>query len=160
MSLWEPGEPVCGHIAIVQDITERKKAEEALRASDGLVRLFIEHAPAALAMFDREMRYLHVSRRWRNVFCLGDIDLRGRSHYEVFPELPERWKEAHRRGLSGEILKEESDRFERADGTVQWKCWEIRPWHNETGAIGGIVIFSEDVTERDYRRTFAKRKND
>jgi PAS domain S-box-containing protein len=126
---------------------ERKRAEEALRESQEILRLFIEHAPAALAMFDREMRYLAVSNRWIVDYHLGDADIIGRSHYDVFPEIPERWKAVHHRALEGEILRADEDRFVRADGTVQWVWWEVRPWYAADGAIGGIVIFAEDITE-------------
>jgi len=135
-------------IGINADITERKQAEEALRERESLLRLFIEHAPVSLAMFDREMRYLNVSRRWLLDYNLGDRDLRGLSHYEVFPEIPEKWKTVHRRGLAGETVHEDSDRFERADGSVQWLRWEVRPWHDSRGNVAGIVIFTEDITER------------
>jgi PAS domain S-box-containing protein len=128
------------------DVTERKAVEDSLRESQNLLRLFIEHAPAGLAMFDREMRYLHASRRWLSDYGLDEGAIRGRTHYELFPEIPERWKEAHRRGLSGETVREEIDRFDRADGSVQWLRWEIRPWHNSLGAVGGIVIFAEELT--------------
>ena len=127
---------------------ERKQAEDALRESEARLRLFIEHAPAALAMFDREMRYLSVSRRWLTDYSPREPDLIGLSLYEVFPEIPESWKEVHRRGLAGEVVSADSDRFEREDGAVQWVRWEVRPWRDATDAVGGIVIFTEDITER------------
>jgi PAS domain S-box-containing protein len=126
----------------------RAQAEEALRESEELLGLFVEHAPAALAMFDEEMRYLYASHRWKEDYNLGDRELRGISHYQIFPEIPEEWKEAHRRGLAGEVLCVDEDRFERADGTLQWIRWEIRPWRHTDGKVGGIVIFSEDTTRR------------
>lgn len=122
-------------------------AGEALRASEERMRLFIEHAPAALALFDREMRYLCVSNRWLSDFKLEQLDLTGVSHYQIFPEFPEQLKEVHRRALYGEVLRGECDRFDRLDGTVQWLRWEVRPWHDATGAVAGIIIFGEDITE-------------
>ncbi|MGA3102768.1 MAG: PAS domain S-box protein, partial [Terracidiphilus sp.] len=113
-----------------------------------LLRLFIEHAPVALAMFDSQMRYLYASQRWLVDYGLGDRDLRGLSHYDVFPEISAEWKDAHRRGLAGEVIRKEADRFERADGTLQWVRWELRPWNDAAGKVGGIVIFTEDISER------------
>ncbi len=109
---------------------------------------FVEHAPAALAMFDDRMRYLCCSRRWKTSHRIeDDRDIIGSSHYEVIPEIPEAWRQAHRRGLSGEVLRAEADRFERSDGSVQWIRWEILPWKNAAGKVGGILIYVEDVTE-------------
>lgn len=125
-----------------------ERSETARMESESRFRLFIEHAPAALAMFDREMRYLCASRQWRTDYRLGDRDLTGVSHYEIFPEIPEHWKQAHRRALAGEVLREENERFERADGSVQWVRWEARPWRDRDGKVGGIVIFADEVSER------------
>ena len=139
---------IVGASKIIRDITERKRAEKALEASQQQLQLFIEHAPASLAMFDSQMRYLSVSRRWLADYGLEERQLRGLSHYEVFPEIPENWKEIHRRGLAGETLGAEEDRFQRADGSVQWLRWEVRPWRKADGKVGGVIIFTEDITER------------
>jgi PAS domain S-box-containing protein len=109
---------------------------------------FIQKSPSAIAMFDREMLYLAASRRWMETLSLGSRDITGLSHYELFPEIPEHWKVTHRRCLAGETLCEDEDRFVRIDGSVQWFRWEVQPWITENGVVGGIVIFSEDITER------------
>jgi PAS domain S-box-containing protein len=117
---------------------------------DDIFRLFIDHTPVAIAMFDREMKYLAVSRRWMEDFSLGDEDIIGVSHYELMRDIPDKWKIAHRKGLSGETIKNDEDRFERDDGTIYWLKWEVLPWHSNNGLIGGIIIFSEDISK--YKR--------
>ncbi|WP_246599014.1 bifunctional diguanylate cyclase/phosphodiesterase [Methylogaea oryzae] len=134
---------MCG---IVQDITDRKTAEELALQKQQLFKLFIDYAPAALAMFDRDMRYLAVSRRWLEDYRLGEQSILGRSHYEVFPEIPERWKEIHARCMEGEVIRCESDPFARLSGDIQWLRWEVRPWWKGE-AVGGIVILTEDISQ-------------
>lgn len=135
-------------LGTIQDITERKLTELALRETRDVLQLFIEHAPAALAMFDKNMCYLAASRRWLQTYKLESRSVRGRSHYELIPEIPEKWKDAHRRGLAGENLKADDDRFERSDGTVQRVQWEIIPWRSGDGSVDGIIIFAEDVSKQ------------
>jgi PAS domain S-box-containing protein len=134
-------------LASIRDITESKRMDAKLRNSEEIFRLFIENAPAAMAMFDQDMRYLAVSRRWRHDYNLAG-EIIGRSHYEVFPEIPPHWKEIHRLCLAGAVETSEGEYFQRADGTPQWLKWEVRPWRDTNGEIGGIVIFTEDITER------------
>lgn len=132
----------------VEDISERKQAEDKLVRNEKVLRLFVEHSPAAIAMFDRNMHYIVASRRFLKDYNIGEKNVIGRSHYEIFPEIPERWKEIHRRCLAGAIEKSEEDPFPRADGKMDWVRWEIRPWHEKEGEIGGIILFSEVITER------------
>ena len=132
---------------LAADLLARARTEDELRASGERLRLFIAAAPVGIAMFDRNMRYLAVSRRFlENYHLVGNIV--GRSHYEVFPEIPQRWREIHRRCLAGETLASDEDPFLRANGRMYWIRWKIQPWFDAAGKIGGIVVFSEDVTAR------------
>lgn len=131
------------------ELVERRQTEVALKERESLLRLFAQYAPAGIAMLDREMRYVMASQRWVDEYELGSVEsLIHRSHYDLFPEIPERWRQIHQRCLAGAIEKCDDDPFIRANGKKQWISWEIRPWHTATGEIGGIVIFSIDVTLR------------
>ena len=66
----------------------------------------------------------------------------------VFPEIPERWKEIHRRCLAGETLEAEEELFRRSNGQIDWVSWKMHPWHLDSGEIGGAILFTEVVTER------------
>lgn len=134
--------------ATARDVTNLKRAEAELRHSEQMLRVFVKHTPAALAMFDREMRYLAVSDRWRVDYRLGGADLLGRSHYEVFPEIAEHWKEVHRRCLEGGVEQADEDPFPRLDGTLDWVRWEVRPWYTTREEIGGLLMFTELITDR------------
>lgn len=134
---------------IVQDITENRLREQRLREREEQLSLFIEHTPAPIAIFDREMRYLATTRMWRETYGRGEQETRGRSHYEIFPDLDEGKREAHRRGLAGEIVRGTADDdCWSADGGNRFVNWDVVPWRTADGAVGGIIVFIEDVTER------------
>lgn len=134
-------------IAMVEEITDKKAAEEALQAREDLLKIFVKNVPVGVAMLDRDMRYLQVSDRWCADYSIDSSQVLGRSHYELFPDIPERWKEMHKRALAGETLRAEEDRWDRK-GSTAWIHWELRPWRAPSGIVGGILIFAEDITPR------------
>ncbi len=143
-----------GLSAIVRDITERLRLQAQtsltrdLQESENRLKQFIERAPGGIAMFDTEMRCLAASRRWCQDYSVSRTEIIGRSHYEVFPEITQAWKEIHRRALAGETLHADEDPFVRTDGSTQWIKWEVGPWLTISGEIGGIVIVAEEITAR------------
>jgi diguanylate cyclase (GGDEF)-like protein/PAS domain S-box-containing protein len=139
---------IIGLFGITRDITDSVLANRALRESRELLQLFIRHAPVALAMFDRGMRYLAASRRWLEDYRLMGREVIGQSHYEILPEIPEHWRDAHRRAQAGETIQNQEECLQRPDGSIQWVRRELRPWLTGEGAIGGIIVFSEEVTQR------------
>ena len=131
---------------------EKDQAETALLASEERLRLFVEHAPAAIAMMDRKMNYLAVSRRWLADYRVDEPNIVGRNHYDMFPEIAGQWKPIHQRCLAGAVEQREEDVFPQADGSTDWVRWEIHPWRRSDGEISGIIHFSELITERKLQR--------
>lgn len=124
------------------DISEQKKKIERNT-------VFIEHTPTAIAMFDTDVKYLAISEKWRTDYHLEGIDLIGKSHYEIFPEIGDEWKKIHQECLQGKSIKRDEDKFVRKDGSVQWLKWEVKPWYTEDNdKIGGIIMYTDDITER------------
>lgn len=143
---------VGGVLIAFVDTTERvslaRQTEIALHQTEQYLRLFVDHAPAAVAMFDREMRYLVASKRWLTDYGLGEQNVIGRSHYEVLPEISERCRDSYQRCLAGAVERRDEDTLARADGKTDWVRWEILPWRDADGQIGGIIMFTEIITQR------------
>ena len=128
--------------------SDLKQSANELKPQAKLLRMFMAHTPAAVAMCDRKMRYLAYSQRWAQDYGLGDENLVGRCHYDLFPDLPEHWKDEHKRCFGGEIIKKAEEPFPRADGTTDWVRRELCPWRDTTGKIGGLILFTEVITKR------------
>lgn len=126
---------------------DRARLTRALREREERLALFIAHAPAGLAMFDRDMRCLAASRRYLGDFGLDGGRLPGRSHDDEVPALPATWHEAHRRALACEVVSSEGEPYALPGGEVRWVRWEARPWVDGQGEVGGIILATEDVTE-------------
>ncbi len=134
-------------IGSIQDITERKEAQDALLKNKRILELFVEHAPAAIAMFDTQMRYILVSKRFRIDNNLDGIDLKGKFHYDVFPFIPERWRKVHNECLNGKPQHLDEDYYVLPDGSREWLKWEVIPWYESENVIGGLLLFTETITE-------------
>ena len=133
---------------LINEQTRLKRFEEAVKTNKALLQLFIKHTPAAIAMFDTEMRYLQVSDRFLTDYDLEGQDLIGKSHYDVFPNLPDRWKEVHKRILAGAVERCEEDPYVTSDGSTGWLQWESLPWRKGSGEIGGLILFTQVITAR------------
>lgn len=134
-------------VSQVQDITSRKKATDELAASVTLLREFIEHTPVAIAMCDREMRYLHVSDRWLREYQLDRDKVIGASHDKLFPHQSPRWNKIYQRVLAGATEGKAAEQLPPGpDGEQVWSNWEILPWRDADGAIGGLIQFNQNIT--------------
>lgn len=98
-------------------------------------------------MFDEDMRYLAASDQWRARWLPEGSAVAGVPVYEHAGWIPERLKQDHQRCLAGETLSCNEDRLEWPDGRVEFVRWRLVPWQRDDKTVGGIIVFSENITE-------------
>lgn len=135
-------------ITMMIEVTEQKQTENVLAHSRELMKYIIEHDHSAIAVYDRDMNYIYVSQSFLRENRIDDKDIIGKNHYEVFSDIPSRWKDIHRKCIEGAVFSEEEDLFLRADGSAEYVRWECRPWYEVDGIIGGIVLYTKIVTDQ------------
>lgn len=132
----------------LEDITAQKLADSQLRHTTDLLQYIIQHDPNAIAVHDTSLNFVYVSQRFLHENKIGNLDIIGKNLYEVFSNFPQKWKEIFQRAMQGEIVKSEDDYFVRDDGSLVYVSWECRPWYVKDDEIGGIVLYSENITKR------------
>lgn len=120
-------------------------------------QIFISQAAPSLAMLDKDMKYIAVSEKWKKTYNKENVEIIGKSHYDIFPEIGDDWKANHQKCLNGYIDVCEEAPFVRADGTVQWIFWDVRPWYLSDGKVGGLLMYTGDITKQKEER-LAKEK--
>lgn len=116
--------------------------------SGNLLVEIVKDLPCALAVLDRDLRYLCANKRWLEDFGFAGRKIESISHYDLFPRLPARWRYLFRRTLEGESHFIEEEKYERPDGRSQWFEWRVQPWRAENGEIGGVAIVARDIGKR------------
>ncbi|MFD1552869.1 hypothetical protein DNU06_08105 [Putridiphycobacter roseus] len=128
------------------NLIELRKLKIDLELKEKYNKIFIEQSPTAIAMLDNDMHYIAVSQQWIRDFKMEGIKVIGRSHYDLFPEIEADWRLIYLKCLGGEIDTCEEVQFKRADGSVQWIFWDIRPWFISHEKIGGLLMHTGDIT--------------
>lgn len=108
---------------------------------------FISGSPVAVAMVDRDMRYIAWSKPWSAHNGTGERDLKGVSLYDLSPTLSEQFWAVQQRALAGECAVFDAACVEAAEGTLSWKRWHVQPVREEDGSIFGIVLYNESINE-------------
>jgi len=140
-----PGSPVHYLVSLLEDITERKRAEQALRASEERFRSALKNLPVFVFNQDRELRYTWVANPhpgFTNETMLGktDADL-------LAPDEAQRVTEVKQRVLATGV-RARSEIKRTVDGTVLFYELVVEPLRDSAGTITGVAGASMDITER------------
>ncbi|HYO13193.1 MAG TPA: PAS domain S-box protein [Thermoanaerobaculia bacterium] len=140
---------ITGASKIARDITERKQAEEALRASERRFRTLAAHAPAGIFMTDREGNCLFVNERWCEMAGLSPEQAQGQGWARALhPDDRERvFHEWYAAARAGRPFASEY-RFRTPQGKVTWLQGNAVGLCNEAGQVCEYIGTLIDITEQ------------
>jgi len=115
-------------------------------AVDEKYKMFIGQAPVALAMIDTTFKFLAVSEKW-GIDYNNSGELIGKSLLDTMPDAKFSDVNLLNHCLLGNTNVCDEIFQEKNDGAPGWIRWDIRPWHDAQGEIGGLLILSEDITK-------------
>jgi len=140
---------LAGHITIVRDITERKRAEEALRASEEMYKTVVEDAPIGIYYSNFNGTFLYGNKKAEEIVGYKMEELLGKSFIELKLLRPEGIAKAAKLLALNKLGKATGpDRFtlNRKDGTTG--IVEIRTKVTIVGGKKAVLGMVEDITER------------
>jgi PAS domain S-box-containing protein len=137
--------------ATLDDITERKRTEEALRESRQLLETVLENSAASIYAKRKDGRYTYINREMEILCNVVREQVLGRTDFEVFPkEIAEQWRTNDLTAMTTAklIVSEETIAAPRGERLVLSKKM---PLTSSSGDVEGICGISTDIT--DLRRT-------
>ncbi|MCT7950128.1 PAS domain-containing protein [Ancylothrix sp. C2] len=109
--------------------TTPQKAKTPTHDPQAQFSRFIQQIPAPVAMVDNQMRYIAISPRWQIEYGLQKQEIIGKIHSEIFSHCQENWQQ-----ITEDCL---------ISGQSQAKQWEIQPWFNSSGEMGGLILIGK-----------------
>ncbi|MCX2492480.1 PAS domain S-box protein [Pedobacter sp. PF22-3] len=146
-SIRDRNDKVIGYLGISTDVTQKEAIQQELSLEKALLIAFIENAPASVAMVDNDMRFLNASRTWIKAYTQIEGSIKGYLYYDVFPGLSQERKDVHQQVLSGQTVKKDEDIYIASESNaIHHISWEMTPWYKADGTIGGMMIFTHDIS--------------
>jgi len=137
-------------VAVYDDITSRKQAEETLRKTESLYRLHFEHISDVIYSIDRDLNLINISPSVKHVLGYTSEELLGRPFRELHVLAPEFLEQAASDIISvlgGERIPSVEYQFIARDGTRKWGEVSGAPLI-EDGQVVAVVSVARDITER------------
>ena len=146
-------------MAVIRDLTDRKRTEAALQESEERFRAIFETAQDSIFLKDRSLRYTHVNPAMEQLFQLPFEELAGKNDEDLFgKEAGKHVRKVDSRVLAGEIIQEEAT---KPVGEIPFTFHVIKvPMRDKSGEIVGLCGIARDITERKQAEKMLKKDHD
>lgn len=132
---------------IIQNIDTFKNIYLELSRKEAMLQSFVKYVPSTVAMFDKDLNYLSVSRSWKDEFQMNDIRLIGENMFKISPNVPDERIKIYQDALAGKAYKNEDMAIEvPGKGIIQHYSIEVTPWYLSNNIIGGIIVSAQNIT--------------
>jgi len=111
-------------------------------------QFLIKQLPKPTAFINREFKVVYASDQWAEDFHFKGTDYIGKSIYELFNNVSNKWTETLLACFEGKFPETATDVYLDDDSKDKWFQWNNIPWYDEQENIIGAIIQTEDVTER------------
>ena len=137
-----------GALAIVTDISERKRDAEAVLDRERFLAGLIENSGALVFVKDREGRYELVNRKWRETTGIGGGRAIGKTDAELFPEeAARRFRDNDLAAMAANREIESEEYLDDPEGRRLFHSVKFPVW-NEDGTVRGICGITTESTAR------------
>jgi PAS domain S-box-containing protein len=139
-----------GRVWGFRDVTERKRAEEALSEERRLLRTLIDNMPDYIYVKDTESRFVLANRALAGlVGAQSSNDLLGKTDSDYFPKdvAGPFFSDEQAILRSGRPLVNHEEKAVNAEGDAKWLSTSKVPWRDPHGQIAGIIGIGRDITE-------------
>jgi len=135
-------------VGITEDITERERAQRALRESEARLQAILDNSPAVIYVKDVHGRYLLINQRFEKLFHVDRIQVRAKTDFDLFPkETAEAFRANDRTVLQAEAPFQWEEIVPQDDGTHTYISIKF-PLRDAAGKIYAVCGISTDITER------------
>ncbi len=120
--------------------------EDDKKSGMDIYHAFVAQSPFAIAMVNKNFELLAASEQWMQAYNVNPAKYPGRNILKIRPFNAPHWKSLFIKCIDAGTINTDEEKYLNKHGKEFWIKWDVRPWRNISGEIGGLLLYTEDTT--------------